>query len=617
MDQATSAELDEIIAGMRDFSILANKHPGGSLSSVEAVAALFFSGVACFDPRSGDDRDYFVQSKGHAASPLVFALWSQGLIDGPLERVLQYGEQAAALPRMLQRNVDLGVELGTGSLGQGLSFGLGQAIALRRRGFDRRSYVLLGDGECTEGQVWEAAMTAVRLNVRNLVALVDANGSGSLIKLPREEWAARWTGFGWYTQVVDGHDVAAVCAALANAADADLPSAIILQTVKGKGLGAALEGSNQLSSSVPVASMPDGLSHDSIHKAARVVAKLRGDHVRAAMSDPAKGHCDLNPAALLRSSTPGSTEVTKKVGGSVAEDLAALPLMFMAPDAIRNSGIMERMDAVGSWHWDNPNSNVLQLAIAEQDGVSLAAGMTAGGVTALLFSMEGFYWRALDQIRQSIAFAGIPAVLVGTSGGVGDLLGAMVQSDRLLSVLQQMMGFDILEAADANQARAFFAEALRAETPTYLRLPHEAVTVAAPLNEYLDRDTTDGYWVHLDCDEPDVALLAAGAMLPVACEAARLVAERSDRKCRVIEIFGIRRFAALSEDERLRLIPPTARRISIHNAPSAVLGQFLGPGGTALGVDDWGCAGEDLSELYRAYSLESHSIATLALTGER
>jgi transketolase len=599
---------------MRDFCFLANRHPGGSSSSVEAITALFYGGIAELDFRMGTDRDHFVQSKGHAASPLMFVLWAQGLLDVPLEEALRYGSFGHRLPRMPQRDIRLGVELGTGALGQGLSFGGGLAIALRKRRIDRRVYVLLGDAECTEGQVWEAAMTAARLRLRNLVALVDANGSGSMIKLPRDEWRDRWVGFGWHTQVVDGHDVQSVRQALECAQAAEEPSAILLHTVKGRGLSAGFEGSDQLSSSVPAEAVPDTTSVHPIILARSVIEELMAGSVPPASAHPVSAARDVvGVAALMRSADPGSEESAKRVGGSIAEDLADLPLLFMAPDAIRNSGISSRMAATGAWSWDNPDSNVLELAIAEQDGVSLAAGVTAGGITALLFSMEAFYWRALDQIRQSVAFARIPAVLIGTSGGVGDLLGPMVQSDRLLAALQQIIGLEILEVADANQARCFLAAALCSDTPTYVRMPHESTPVLASLEEYLLRDADEGCWLRRDCGNPDVVLVTAGAMVHVSLRAAELISAQAGLECRVIEVFGVRRFAAVSEERRASLIPPAARRISVHNGPTSVLSPFLGAGGYAIGVDDWGMPGEDINELYRAYGLDVRSIVALAV----
>jgi len=610
MKTPSTDELHKIREGIRNFSMLANRHPGGSLSSVEAITALFYGGVTELDYHAGEDRDYFVQSKGHAASPLIFTMWAQGLIDEPLEKVLRYGEFGASLPRMPQRNANLGVELGTGSLGQGLSFGLGLAIALRKRGIDRQAYVLLGDGESTEGQVWEAAMTAARLKVRNLVALLDANGSGSLIKLSREEWAARWKGFGWHTQVVDGHDVQAITKALRAASKTEQPSAIILQTVKGKGLDAPLEGSNQLSSNIPKEAIPSFVSDDAIHQAREIIIRLSKSETkdREDLALKVLGSSQ-EIGKMLRSSPVGTTEVTKKSGGSIATDLSDLPLLFMSTDAIRNSGIMERMEEVGAWEWKNPNSNVLQLAIAEQDAISLCAGVTAGGITGLYFSMEGFYWRGLDQIRQSVAFPQIPAVLVGTSGGVGDLLGPMVQSDRLLVVMQQMIGMDIMEAADVNQARAFFVEALTHRKPFYIRLPHETMPVLDDLKTYLSRQTNNGYHIHVDCDKPDVVLITAGAMLPVTLEVAKLIAKNTALKCRVIEIFSVSRFSKTDSRLRSDLLPKGVQQVSIHNAPSSVLGQFLSSdGGQAVGVDDWGMAGEDLQQMYVAYGLDVESL---------
>jgi transketolase len=215
-------------------------HPGGSLSAVEIVTALYFH-VLRIDPRnpSWPDRDRFILSKGHAAPLLYAALAERGFF--PVEELLTLRK----LGSRLQGHPDLrkvpGVEASTGSLGQGLSIGLGIALAgkLDRKGY--RVYVLLGDGEIQEGQVWEAAMAAAHYRADNLTAIVDYNGlqidgpvAEVLSPLPIAE---KWRSFGWEVREVDGHNFRDLLEAFSWAARVqEKPSLIIARTVKGKGI---------------------------------------------------------------------------------------------------------------------------------------------------------------------------------------------------------------------------------------------------------------------------------------------------------------------------------------------------------------------------------------------
>lgn len=136
-------------------------------------------------------------------------------------------------------------------------------------------------------------------------------------------------------------------------------------------------------------------------------------------------------------------------------------LAIVSPDAISNSGLEAVLAEHGSWHWDNPASPVTECWIAEQDCASLVGGLAAGGLMSVAFLCEGFVWRMLDSIRESICFPDLPAVIIGTSGGLGDSLGPMVQSDSCFSALVDMPNLDCLEAGDANEVRLLFTEALR------------------------------------------------------------------------------------------------------------------------------------------------------------
>ena len=215
-------------------------HYGGSLSCVEILACLFFRHMRHLpgDPR-WPDRDRFVLSKGHAAPALYAALAEAGYF--PLERLdtfKSFGSILQGHPDML---LTPGVEMSTGSLGQGLSAALGMALAMRLDARGSRVYVLLGDGELDEGSVWEAAMAAAHHRVHNLTAILDRNLlqiSGPTEQTIRlEPLAAKWQAFGWEVFAVDGHDPEAILQALRAAGEVrDRPSILIARTVKGKGI---------------------------------------------------------------------------------------------------------------------------------------------------------------------------------------------------------------------------------------------------------------------------------------------------------------------------------------------------------------------------------------------
>ena len=218
-------------------------HLGGSLSLAEIVAALYFHKLR-FDPKNVGDpnRDRFLLSKGHAVLIQYAALIEHGII--PRSEI----KQVKTLAGLLQGHPDMaktpGMEAVTGSLGQGLSIGVGMALALRLDGRASRVYVIMGDGELSEGQLWEAAMAARRFGVDNLTGIVDRNRvqatgpTKEVFDIPDIE--RKWEAFGWHVGTVDGHDVEAVLKAL-DAAERvkGQPSVIVADTVKGKGISFA------------------------------------------------------------------------------------------------------------------------------------------------------------------------------------------------------------------------------------------------------------------------------------------------------------------------------------------------------------------------------------------
>lgn len=215
-------------------------HPGGSLSSAEIVTALYFNIMSHkpSDPK-WDGRDRFVLSKGHVAPILYAALAECGYF--PLEELSTLRKVGSRLQGHTDRNLTPGVEMSAGSLGQGLSFGIGVSLALMLNATEQQVYVLLGDGECEEGQIWEAAMSAPHFRINNLTAIVDYNKiqlDGHCCDIMGlESLADKWKSFNWHVVEIDGHDFNQLLPALLVARNIkDKPVAIIAHTIKGKGV---------------------------------------------------------------------------------------------------------------------------------------------------------------------------------------------------------------------------------------------------------------------------------------------------------------------------------------------------------------------------------------------
>jgi transketolase len=214
-------------------------HPGGSMSLAEILSCLYFE-VMDIDPqRPGwDERDRFILSKGHAAPVYYSVLAQRGYF--PTDLLSTYGK----LDTLLQGHPDMhtpGVDMSSGSLGQGLSPAVGIALGAKLKGLSFRTYVVIGDGESQEGQIWEAAMVAPHFKLDNLTVIVDKNRlqltDFTDQAIPVEPMADKWKAFNWHTVEIDGHNVREILAAIDEAKRVKgQPTAIIAHTTKGKGI---------------------------------------------------------------------------------------------------------------------------------------------------------------------------------------------------------------------------------------------------------------------------------------------------------------------------------------------------------------------------------------------
>ncbi len=249
--QRSVPELKEIAKTLRKDIIrmttaAGSGHPTSSLSAVEVVAALYFGGFMRYDAQAPHDphRDRFILSKGHAVPVLYSAMAEAGYF--PVDELLTLRKLGGRLEGHPNLRRLPGIEASTGSLGQGLSFGIGEALACRLDKLDSHVYVMLGDGEIEEGQVWEAFAAGHKYKLSNLTAIVDRNGfqqtGPTSHVMDLTPVADKIAAFGWSTQTIDGNDMQAVVDGLNKARQVkDQPTAIVSHTRKGFGILPLLE----------------------------------------------------------------------------------------------------------------------------------------------------------------------------------------------------------------------------------------------------------------------------------------------------------------------------------------------------------------------------------------
>ena len=243
MDKVTR-EIQVVADGIRlvtlqTLSYVGFGHIGGAMSVIEALAVLYCGEMRC-DPANPqwEGRDRLVMSKGHAGPALYATLCLRGFF--PKDKLLELNKGGGSLPSHCDMHKTPGIDMTTGSLGQGMSTAIGLALGFRMNGADNFTFLILGDGECNEGQVWEGVMFAAHYKLGGLIAFVDWNKqqldgfTKDVIDVgnPGEKFKA----FGWHTKTVDGHDPGRIKSAIAEAkAVTDKPSVIILDTIKGYG----------------------------------------------------------------------------------------------------------------------------------------------------------------------------------------------------------------------------------------------------------------------------------------------------------------------------------------------------------------------------------------------
>jgi len=537
-EQVTLGVLQDKAMRLRIDSVLSTTeagsgHPTSCASAAEIMSVLFYS-VMRYDPRDPHrpDSDVFVLSKGHAA-PILYAAWAEAGAF-PREKLLTLRKIDSDLEGHPTTRLPF-VDVATGSLGQGLSVGVG--IALHAKQFDhygQRVFVLMGDGESAEGSVWEAAQWAALRTLNNLCAIIDINRLGqsqpTMLQWDLEVYKARWEAFGWQALLVDGHSIPDLIAAFQTAARVtDRPTIVLARTLKGKGLIGI-----------------EGLEHwhgKALDKptAAKVVAELERQ-----LSGADQEWKPSLPSAQ-RSTSPTMTNGRSTSGGKppyaiggekvatrkgFADSLATLanadPRIVVLDGDVKNSTYTEEFEKMVP-------DRFLEGYIAEQNIVGMAMGLAARGKVPFASLFACFVTRAHDFIRLA-AISHLNIKIVGTHCGVSigeDGPTQMGLEDLAMSCAEP--DFTVLYPADATSA--WKATALIAERsgPCYLRIGRPN----SPILYGPDEQFAIGKCKVLRRGHKDKALVIAGGITVFEALAAYDQLQKEDISVRVIDLFSV------------------------------------------------------------------------------
>jgi transketolase len=434
-------------------------HPTSCCSAADIVAALFF-GQMRYDPKDPHyfNNDRFILSKGHAA-PLLYAAWAETGFIPTSEllklRVLDNDLEGHPTPRLPF------VDVATGSLGQGLSVGVGMCLSARLDELDFRTYVLLGDGECAEGSVWEAASLAGVYSLNNLVAIVDVNRLGqsqpTAFGHHLEVYQDRFAAFGWRTQVIGGQNMNEVVKALGTVGQGDQPLAIIARTVKGAGVSFLAD--------------KEGWHGKALSKeeADRAIGELK-PKAKSGMGVPIQPPKRLPPPAVkVPSSYPalsyklGDKVATREAYGNALVRIGEADSRVVAMDGdTKNSTYAEKFAK-------RFPDRFTECFIAEQNMVGVAVGFAARGHIPFASTFAAFFTRAADQIRMAgVSRANIK--LTGSHVGVsiGEDGGSQMGLEDI-ALMRAIAGSTVFYPSDAVCAEKLVEQAAQIKGIVFLR----------------------------------------------------------------------------------------------------------------------------------------------------
>ena len=530
-----SAEvLQKIGNRLRILSIVATTragsgHPTSCCSAADLVAGLFF-GKMRFDPQNPhyENNDRFVLSKGHAA-PLLYAAWAETghVASKDIEHLRELGSPFEGHPTP---RLDF-VDVATGSLGQGLSAGLGMAIGARINDLDYVTYVLLGDGELAEGSVWEAASMAGIRKQSNLVAIIDVNRLGqsqpTAFGRHLEVYQSRFEAFGWRVIIVDGHDMKQILAAYSQVGQDDRPLAIIASTIKGKGIPGIADLEGWHGKPLPEEMCKEtvaALKHDA--QSARGTVQIPAPRRTTSSASEA----GTPPAPKYDSAKPVSAR--KAFGHALTRVGSVNPRVIALDGDVENSTYTEEF---GKRYPDR----LIECFIAEQNMVGVAVGLGALGKIPFVSTFAAFFTRAYDQIRMA-AISSANLKLVGTHCGISigeDGPSQMGIED--LAMMRALPGSVVLSPCDAYSTERLIEKMAATRGIHYLRAARPDTAIIYGPNDSFD---FGGATTLRSSQDDQVTVVATGVTLPEALKAYETL-KREGISITVIDAYSVKPLA--------------------------------------------------------------------------
>ncbi len=523
-DRATRMRIHSV----RSTTAAGSGHPTTCTSAAEIMAAHFFHAMR-YDPHdpASEANDVFILSKGHAA-PVLYAAWSLAgfLPEGELMNLRKIDSDLEGHPPTTLPFVDVA----TGSLGQGLSVGVGMAHACRLDDTDRRVWVLLGDGEIAEGAVWEAASMAANDGLGNLVATVDVNRLGqsapTMLQHDMDAYRRRWEAFGWDVVVVDGHDVSALTAAYDHARESlDTPTVVLAKTFKGRGIPCAEDKDGWHGKPIPAGELADE-TLESLRAQLTGTAHDWQPNLPAARNGAAPEPGKPEPPPYV----PGGPKVaTRQAYGAALESLARTDQRVVGVDGdVGNSTFTTDIAKTDQ-------RRLFQCYIAEQNLVGVAMGLACRGKIPFASSFACFLARGYDFMRLA-AISSTNVKLVGTHAGVSigeDGASQMGLEDLAMACAQP--NYTVFYPTDATSAWRAVQLAAGLEGPVYIRTSRPKTAILYDSGESFQVGKAK---VLRSSERDDIAIVASGVTLYETLEAAQQLAGEGIR-ARVIDLFSV------------------------------------------------------------------------------
>jgi transketolase len=565
-------ELIQAACQMRALDIISihaagSGHPGGTLSIMDIAAALFLN-EAALDPRNPEwpERDRIFFSAGHKAPALYVALARAGYYD--FEEVVTLRKIGSRFQGHPYAPKLPGVEISSGSLGQGLSIAVGSALAGKKDGSDYRVYCIMGDGEQQEGSIWEAAMAASQFKLDNLCGVIDRN----LLQIdgPVEEVMnveslnEKYEAFGWQVIEIDGHDMGGILEAFARARTIKgKPTVIIANTIKGKNVsfmenvagwhGVATKTEEQFAKAIQDIGCPDFSRQraEQLLASAREYQKKQEKQLTLELPQH-KGDYWWNRGNRMKVEMEPTRFGFGKCLDKIGDDPRLVTVHADISGSIKITGFEE--------NHPERKERVISVGIAEQNMTTVAAGLALEGKIPIIGTYGVFAsGRPWDQIRTSICYDSLNVKIAGAHGGVSvGMDGATHQALEEIALMSILPNMNLLIPCDSMETERLSKIAiLEVKGPAYIRFGREAVPVVTtggtPLQfgkanvirfRIVGADFKDSFETVLAAEykseAEDISLLACGAMVAEAMRAAWILKEEYSIESRVVNLHTLK-----------------------------------------------------------------------------